>query len=105
MTIDDFQEKMLRIRPNNFMGLDGAAAGIVGSASSGSDAVMNLQRAAIDFARLYKTADDETSLRASSKEVMAKIMVAHTLDVLSEQQADELIDALQQLMDEWKLQA
>lgn len=98
MTVDEFQERVMRIRPNNFMALGGAAPGIIGSADSGSAAVTALQHAAITFAHHYKDNQNEAYIAAARKEVLAKTMVARTMDAITEQQADELIGALQQLM-------
>jgi len=102
MTVDEFRERIVSMKPNNFMGLNGAGAGILGTSSTGSDALMQLQRAAIEFVHLYKMNDNEEYLMASRKEVIAKIMVAHAVDAITEQQADELVAALQQLMKERK---
>jgi len=100
--IDAFQEKVIRIRPNNFMALGGAAAGIIGSADSGTDAVAQLQRAALAFARVYKDNESEQYIAAARKEVLAKTMVALTLDAITEKQADDLVSDLNQLMKERK---
>lgn len=102
MTIDAFLDKVMRLTPSNFMGLNGAAAGIVGSTDSGASAILQLQRASIEFVRLYKVGGDVAALRLAKKDVVAKTMVAHTLDALSESQADELLDAVQALISERK---
>ena len=103
MNVADFRERIIRLRPNNAMGLNGAGAGVLGAASSGSDALMQLQRATIEFTRAYQAHDNAEELTATRKEVVAKIMVAHAFDAITEQQADELLLALQQLMKERKL--
>ena len=100
MTIDAFQDKVMQLRPNNFMGMGGAGAGIVGATDGGAAAMLQLHRACIDFVRAYNTGDSIDSLKAAKKELIAKIMVAHTLDTISESQADELIDAAQSLVSE-----
>lgn len=100
MTIDAFLDKVMQIRPSNFMGLGGAGAGIVGSTDSGATAVLGLQRATIEFARQYKARDDRDALLLAKKEVVAQTMVAHTLDALSESEADEILDIVQTLVSE-----
>jgi len=95
MTIDSFQDKIMQLRPSNFMGLNGAAAGIVGAIDSGANAVLDLQRACIAFVRAYKTNNSATDVAAARKELVAKIMVAHTFDAIAESQADELLEILQ----------
>ena len=80
------------------MALGGAASGIVGATDSGSATVMQLQRAAITFANYYKENNNEEHIKAAHKDVLAKIMVALTLDAISQRKADELIEGLQQLM-------
>jgi hypothetical protein len=94
MTVDELREKIMGLRPNNFMAMNGAAAGILGSTDSGSDAIRQLQRAMIDFTDAYKSGGD---ILAAKREVIGKIMVAVAFDALSEKQADELTDALVQL--------
>lgn len=101
MTVDKFCEIVLGIRPNNLMGFNGAAAGIAGSANSASDVVQQLQRSTVKFASAYKGNDVET-VHAARRDVTAKIMVAVTVDAISENQADELIEALSQIMKERK---
>lgn len=80
------------------MALNGAAAGIIGSSDSGTDAIVQLQRATITFAEAYKKADSAEALQAAKREVIGKIMVAVALDAITEQKADELTEALMQLM-------
>jgi hypothetical protein len=94
MTVDELREKIMGLRPNNFMAMNGAAAGMLGTTDSGSDSVRQLQRAMIDFTEVYKAGGDTT---AAKREVIGKIMVATALDALSEQQADELTEALVEL--------
>ena len=80
--------------------MSGAGAGIVGATDSGATAVLQLQRACIEFVRAYKTNASVEVLSTAKKEVIAKAMVAHTLDSISEGQADELIEAVQALGNE-----
>jgi hypothetical protein len=94
MTVDDIREKIMSLKPNNFMAMNGAAAGMLGTTDSGSDAIRQLQRAMIDFTEIYKSGGD---IPTAKREVIGKIMVAVALDALSEQQADELTEALVQL--------
>lgn len=101
-TIDDFQEKVVKIRPSNFMALGGAAPGILGSADSGSDSVAQLQRAVLAFGRHYKDNTNEEYILVARKEVLAKIMVALTMDAITQTQADALVEDLGQLMQERK---
>ncbi|HEX7368149.1 MAG TPA: hypothetical protein VF261_00650 [Candidatus Saccharimonadales bacterium] len=98
--IDDFRDSVLSLRPGNFMALGGAASGIVGTADSGSTVVAQLQRAVIEFARLYKSGSVGEELDRVRRDVTSKIMVAVTVDAVSEQRADELLDALAQLLKE-----
>jgi hypothetical protein len=99
MTIEELCELVMRLRPNNFMALNGAASGIVGSTDSGSDAIAQLQRATLNFADHLRTGSDE-EVQAARKEVIGKAMVAVTLDALSEDKADEIADAATQLSKE-----
>lgn len=99
MTIDSFQEKVMQLKPNNFMALNGAAPGIVGSSDSGSNAVLELQRACIEFVRAYKSGNAGAA-EAARKELVAKILVAHTFNAINEGQADDLLDALHALKEE-----
>lgn len=76
------------------MALNGAAAGILGSADSGTDAVLQLQRTVLEFASQYKQGGD---LQQARKDVIGKVMVAMTLDAITEEKADELTEAIVQL--------
>ena len=80
------------------MALGGAASGIVGATDIGSVTVMQLQRAAIALVGYYKDNNNEECIEAAYKDVLAKIMVALTVDAISQGKADELIEGLQQLM-------
>lgn len=94
MTVDELREQIMKLRPNHFMAMNGAAPGILGTSDSGSDAIQQLQRAMIEFTDIYKSGGD---IPAAKREVIAKIMVAAAFGALSEQQADELTEALVQL--------
>lgn len=98
ITIDGFQERVIGLRPNNFMALNGAAPGIVGASSTGAEVVLELQRSVIVFTHLYKSGTDDEALQAARRDVLGKIMVALTVDAISEKAADELAENLQQLM-------
>jgi len=98
ITIDEFQERVVGLRPNNFMALNGAAPGIVGASSTGAAVILELQRSVIALARLYKSGTNDEALQLARRDVLGKIMVALTVDAISEQTADELVGNLQQLM-------
>lgn len=93
MTIDELCEAVMRLRPNNFMALNGAAAGIIGSNDSGSDAIAQLQQATLRFAQALKS-DDMEQLEVAEKDVIGKVMVAITMDALTEQKADEIAETV-----------
>ena len=97
MTIDELRDRVMQLKPANFMAMNGAASGILGSFDSGTNAVLQLQRATIEFADRYKTGNEDETMDAR-REVTAKIMVALTFDAISQAEADELIEALGQLM-------
>jgi hypothetical protein len=96
MTIDEFREAVMRLKPNNFMALHGAASGILGSADSGTDAIVQLQRTTIEFVDRFKQGSDD-EIQSARREVIGKIMVAMTLDAITEEKADELTEALVQI--------
>lgn len=96
MTVDEFRESVMRLKPNNFMALNGAGAGILGSSDSGSDAILYLQRATIEFVDKYKQGNDE-EITAAKREVIGKVMVAMALDAITEEKADELTENLMKL--------
>lgn len=100
MTIDDFRETIVQLKPGNVMAGQGAASGMFGTVSSGGSAVADLQRAAIEFVRVYKAEDTTGELNAARRDLTAKIMVAATLDAISEAKADELMESLNELMKE-----
>ena len=93
MTIDELCEMVMGLRPNNFMAMNGAAPGIIGSADSGSSVLMQLQQATLQFATHYK-AGDAAQIEASKRDVIGKAMVAQTLDAITEEKADEITDAI-----------
>jgi hypothetical protein len=94
MTINELCEAVMGLRPNNFMALNGAAAGVLGSSDSGSDTISQLQRATIQFADDYLAGVPANILQVSKKEVIGKIMIAMALDAITEEKADELVEAL-----------
>jgi predicted YcjX-like family ATPase len=96
MTIDEFREAVMSLRPNNFMALNGAASGILGSSDSGTDAILQLQRTVIEFVDRYKQGSDEEIMNLR-REVIGKIMVAMALDAITEEKADELTEAVMQI--------
>ena len=96
MTIDEFRSAVMSLKPNNFMAMNGAGAGILGSSDSGTDSIMQLQRATIEFVDRFKQGSaDEIS--AAKREVIGKVMVAMALDAITEEKADELTEALVQI--------
>lgn len=97
MTIDEFRDAIMNLKPGNFMALNGAASGIIGSSNSGADVMLELQRATIDFVHQYKTGDD-VALEAATQELRAKLMVATTVGAITEGQSDMLTDNLMQIM-------
>lgn len=102
MTVDEFRESVMQLKPNSFMALNGAAPGIIGGPNSGLDALVDLQRATLEFTRIYKSESDANALKAARHNVSAKVMVAQTLNAISLKRADELMDSLHQLMEERK---
>ena len=97
-TVEEFREQIIRLKPGNFMALQGSASGILGSSTTGGDTIAQLQRAAIEFTRVYQDPKLAEQLPAARKEVIAKIMIAITLDALSEKRGDELLEMLAELM-------
>jgi len=97
-SVEEFREKIIGLKPGNFMALNGASAGIIGGSNSGGDAIMQLQRSAIEFTRIYHDPGPNEDLQQARKDVTGKIMIAVTLNALSEQRADELLDMLAELM-------
>lgn len=93
MTIDEFRDAVMSLKPNNFMALNGAASGILGSSDSGTDSITQLQRATIEFVDRYKQGSDE-EIASAKREVIGKVMVAMALDAITEEKADELTEAL-----------
>ncbi|HET6924882.1 MAG TPA: hypothetical protein VFH39_03580 [Candidatus Saccharimonadales bacterium] len=93
---------VVSLKPGNFMGLNGAAPGIIGSTDSGGDTILQLQRAAIEFSQLYQTQGKDDELDSARRKLAGKIMVAVTLGALSERKADELMSAMSKLMKERK---
>lgn len=102
MTVDEFREAVMALRPNDFMGLNGAGQGILGSVSSGSEAVEQLQHSAIEFARMAKRRATDEELTDARRDVTGKVMVAATVGAISETQADRLVAALHDIMKERK---
>lgn len=102
MSVEEFREAIMQLKPGNFMALGGASAGIVGSSNGGSEAILQLQRSALEFTKVYKSASSTQALDVARRDVIAKIMVAHTVDAISEKRADELLEQLAQLMKERK---
>lgn len=96
MTIDEFREAVMKLKPNNFMAMNGAGAGILGSSDSGTDSIAQLQRATIEFVDRYKQGSTE-EITAAKREVIGKVMVAMALDAITEEKADELTEALVQI--------
>ena len=97
MTLDELCEMVMGLRPNHFMALNGAGAGIIGSIDSGSGALSQLQQATLQFASNYKTDTLEQS-EVAKQDVIGKAMVAQTLDAISEEKADQIADALEEIM-------
>jgi hypothetical protein len=96
MTVDELCEEVLRLKPNSFMALNGAAAGIIGSSDSGTDTIAQLQRATLQFAQTYKDGDAE-ALATAKREVIGKVMVAMTMDAITEEKADMIAEAVVEL--------
>ncbi len=90
----------MKLQSNTFMAMNGAAAGILGSADSGSDAIEQLKRAVVEFVGQSKAGADLARLKQSYRAVLAKIMVAQTMGSIGEELADELVATLQQIMKE-----
>lgn len=99
MNIDEICELVMELRPNNFMAMNGAAAGILGANDSGSDAIMHLQRTTLQFADCWKNGSLE-EVKAVRKELIGKAMVAVALDALPEDTADDITEAVTQLTKE-----
>jgi hypothetical protein len=99
VNIDELCELVMELKPNNFMAMNGAAAGILGANDSGSDAIVQLQRTTLQFADCWKNGAVE-DVKAVRKELIGKAMVAVALDALPEETADEIADAATQLAKE-----
>ena len=96
MTIDEFRDAVMKLKPSNFMAMGGAASGILGSSDSGTDSILQLQRSTIEFVDRYKQGSEDEIMTAR-REVIGKIMVAMALDAITEEKADELTEALMQI--------
>lgn len=96
MTVDELCEMVMGLRPNNFMALNGAAAGIIGSVDSGSGTLDELQRATLQFASQY-TAGDIGQIKIAKQDVIGRAMMARTLDAITEEKAGQIIDALEEI--------
>ncbi|MBC7581612.1 hypothetical protein H7097_01955 [Aeromicrobium sp.] len=101
MTIEQLCEAVMRLKPNNFMSLNGAAAGMIGSSDSGTDALVQLQHATLQFAKAYQIAEPE-QLNAAKREVIAKVMVAMTFGTITEEKADMITEAVVDMTHEKK---
>lgn len=102
MNIDEFCESVMVLRPQDMRAMNGAAAGIIGSSSSGADVMERLQRETINFTRLYKSDAKRAVVETKAKELEGSIMMALTVDAINEQTGDILTTALGQLMTERK---
>lgn len=96
MTIDEFREAVMRLKPTNFMAMGGAGSGILGSSDSGSDSILQLQRSTIEFVDRFKQGSDD-EIKAGRREVIGKIMIVMALDAITEEKADELTEAIMQI--------
>lgn len=83
----------MKVQPNSFMALGGAATGIIGSSDSGSDAIAQLQRSVLQFAQVYRDGNSE-ELASANREVIGKVMVALTMSAITEEKADQIADAV-----------
>ena len=97
-TIEEFREKVMDLKPGNFMSMQGGSSGILGATTGGGDAILQLQRSVIEFTKLYQHPKAEDQLQVAHNDVVGKIMLAGTLDAISEQRADDLMDMLAELM-------
>ena len=102
--LDDFLESVMRISPQyinifggGMPGMAGGSAATEGAANSGADVVLQLQRSSVEFAKAYHSGDAET-IKQARKEVTSKIMVVHTLGVIPQKRADELLDQLHEIV-------
>jgi len=93
MTIDELCDQVMRLKPTSFMALGGAAAGIIGSSDSGTDAIAQLQQATLRFAQAFK-GDDIEQIEVAKKDVIGKVMVAMTMDAMTEEKADQIAEAV-----------
>ncbi len=97
-SIDEFLERIMSIRPNGFLGFNGASGGIVGSSNTGSDVTFRLQRSAIDFSQVYKSVGSHNEVDKKSDELRGLIMTEAAVGAIAQSRADELIQALQMLI-------
>lgn len=101
-----FVERILRISPvyndvfgAGLPGMGGTATATSGAANSGTDVVMQLHRSAIAFARAYDALQpDQATVRAAADEVDVLLRTVQVLGVLSEKDAGQLLDSLDELL-------
>jgi hypothetical protein len=99
MTIDEFLERVVAIRPGGLLGFNGAASGIIGASSTGTDLTLRLQRAAIDFVGAYKSTTAAKDVEEKSQTLNGLIMTEATVGAIDQSHADELINALHTLIE------
>jgi hypothetical protein len=97
VTIDDFVERLMRLRPGGLLGFNGAASGILGTSNTGSDLTLQLQRKAIEFSQLYKSTPTMGALEIKARELRGLLMAAAAVGAIAQNLADELIETLQTL--------
>lgn len=105
--LEAFMRRVLAVEPqyidvfgNNVPGMVGRSAATSGAAQSGTDVVNRLRAEAVAFARLYAHARASTEeLQTAAKKLEAELVVAITLGVLPEAEAQSLIDELYNLVE------
>jgi|GEM_PF-2503900 len=97
-----FAERILKIAPVNNSVItmaNGASGAATGATSSGSQAVMELHRHVIDFAKAYDSPQpDRAAIERLADKVEASLQTVWVLGVLSDIEADDLLTALEQYM-------
>lgn len=96
--IDELQEYVVNLRPQKVLGSGGAGV-MPAAASLEAQMIVQLQQATAKFAQTYRNGSQD-ELQATKRDALGKIMVALAVDAISQDQADDLVEAVQALMKE-----
>lgn len=89
----DYLNRLVRDCFNN----NGRSLSFIGMSSSASVLGDQLRKAAASFAELYLVGPDVPELTLAAKKVEGYIMTARTISVITQEEADNLIDELYKL--------